>query len=624
MQPVKPTLPEECDIVMEGGVTSGVVYPSFVHGLAQRFRLRSIGGASVGAVAAACAAAAQFRRNQGGPGQEDGFGQLKALPDWLAESDNGEHSNLFSLFQPCAGLRAHFNVLQAVLNRRNLVTRLLAFAGALLMQFGAGAFAGVILLLAERYAAHTLPFVSFQPAGAVDAWLAGASLAAALLRVMLAGAAIEFLVTAWLGLRANRCGLCSGLTEQGSRAPGLTDWLHGQVQDMAGLPRDGKPLTFGDLRGSRYPIELAFVTTGLSEFSSHRLPHAGNDLLFRASELRALLPASVADYLVDAAGGRPVRAATMEKMREVDAHADDAALRDLYFLPPQDQWPVLLAARMSLSFPLLLQAVPLYRLRGMQTPGQAGYAAVKRVWFSDGGLTSNFPIHLFDELLPARPTFGIALQSTLPSGAKDEDRVYLPKNNSQGWSPDYAELDDKDGNLSLLSFVAAILQTMRIWKHEALRRTPGFRDRVVVVRHQAQEGGLNLDMPRNVIDAMSASGARAAQVLIERFLHPDPAENGWINHRWVRLRTAASLLQPKLAALPPVWNDPATQPTYQALWQDSVPYVGHAYRLTQPQQVDGEAWWNAVMALPAVSKAGDLTAGAPKPAPVLAISPSQT
>lgn len=51
-------LPTECDIVMEGGVTSGVVYPSFVARLATRFTLRSIGGASVGSVAATAAAAA--------------------------------------------------------------------------------------------------------------------------------------------------------------------------------------------------------------------------------------------------------------------------------------------------------------------------------------------------------------------------------------------------------------------------------------------------------------------------------------------------------------------------------------------------------------------------------------
>ncbi len=38
-----------CDVVMKGGITSGVVYPTAIAGLAQRYRLRNIGGASAGA-----------------------------------------------------------------------------------------------------------------------------------------------------------------------------------------------------------------------------------------------------------------------------------------------------------------------------------------------------------------------------------------------------------------------------------------------------------------------------------------------------------------------------------------------------------------------------------------------
>jgi hypothetical protein len=42
--PAKPDL--ECDIVMKGGITSGVIYPLAVCELAQTYRLRSVGGAS--------------------------------------------------------------------------------------------------------------------------------------------------------------------------------------------------------------------------------------------------------------------------------------------------------------------------------------------------------------------------------------------------------------------------------------------------------------------------------------------------------------------------------------------------------------------------------------------------
>jgi hypothetical protein len=40
--PANPDL--ECDIVMKGGITSGVIYPLAVCELAQTYRLRSVGG----------------------------------------------------------------------------------------------------------------------------------------------------------------------------------------------------------------------------------------------------------------------------------------------------------------------------------------------------------------------------------------------------------------------------------------------------------------------------------------------------------------------------------------------------------------------------------------------------
>ena len=84
--------PTECDLIMEGGVTSSVVFPTFIAKLASRFDLRNIGGTSVGAVAAVTAAAAQFRRNavraaNGTPAEaEAGYSRLETLPKWLQEN----------------------------------------------------------------------------------------------------------------------------------------------------------------------------------------------------------------------------------------------------------------------------------------------------------------------------------------------------------------------------------------------------------------------------------------------------------------------------------------------------------------------------------------------------------
>ena len=86
----------ECDIVMKGGITSGVIYPLAVCELAGVYRLRNIGGTSAGAIAATAAAAAEYGRHS----ELGGFPKLTALPSWLGESAGpGRRSNLSELFQ---------------------------------------------------------------------------------------------------------------------------------------------------------------------------------------------------------------------------------------------------------------------------------------------------------------------------------------------------------------------------------------------------------------------------------------------------------------------------------------------------------------------------------------------
>ncbi len=41
-----------CDVVMKGGITSGIVYPPAVCELAQDYRFECVGGTSAGAIAA--------------------------------------------------------------------------------------------------------------------------------------------------------------------------------------------------------------------------------------------------------------------------------------------------------------------------------------------------------------------------------------------------------------------------------------------------------------------------------------------------------------------------------------------------------------------------------------------
>ena len=71
-----------CDLVMKGGVTSGIVYPKAIHRLAQHYRFKNIGGSSAGAIAAAVTAAAEYQRRRSG--RSDGFELLRQLPETLA------------------------------------------------------------------------------------------------------------------------------------------------------------------------------------------------------------------------------------------------------------------------------------------------------------------------------------------------------------------------------------------------------------------------------------------------------------------------------------------------------------------------------------------------------------
>ena len=88
----------ECDLVMKGGITSGVVYPEVLLRLAPEYRFRSVGGTSAGAIASALAAAAEFNRAGGG------FERLREIPNELADV-------LFTLFQPVPKHRKTYKAL---------------------------------------------------------------------------------------------------------------------------------------------------------------------------------------------------------------------------------------------------------------------------------------------------------------------------------------------------------------------------------------------------------------------------------------------------------------------------------------------------------------------------------
>ena len=71
----------ECDVVMKGGTTSGIIYPKLIVELSREYRFRQIGGTSAGAIAATMTAAAQAGQLKE-PGRA--FDGLSSIPEELA------------------------------------------------------------------------------------------------------------------------------------------------------------------------------------------------------------------------------------------------------------------------------------------------------------------------------------------------------------------------------------------------------------------------------------------------------------------------------------------------------------------------------------------------------------
>ena len=642
-----------CDLVMKGGITSGVVYPKLIARLSQKYRFKNIGGTSAGAIAAAACAAAEHRRANGGG--RSGFDELSRLPEQLSEkTGQPARSRLFHLFQPAPAVAPHFAVLVSMLNAphplaaigRALLAMVWQFRGMVLLGAAlalllfapvvsmaapgashALAFAAALVLLAfwwlwAAFGLHRLDQLTSSPRFAPLLWWVvglaatalvlrlalqaggGAHLAVATLAcgvaapltigLALALSGLRFGVTLVKGMHANGYGMCSGRTvPNGADTPaGLTDWLSRYFNQVAGLPGD-RPLTFGDLwgaalQGERFVeetgaarrINLEVMTTAVSQQMCFSVPFRGDaNLYYDREEWARLFPEWVMRWIerVSALDAQDAQAADARVQRVVHA-PEGQEPRVLARLPNSVNLPVVVAVRMSLSFPALLSAVPLYAVdytrHFNQRPSQSsaqGDAATRepftlratRVWFSDGGIASNMPLHFFDAALPGHPTFAVNLKAEHPDypidasrkAAEQAGRVYLPEGNRGGLQRYWPEPKDGSAIGGLVSFFSSIVHTMQNWRDELLFPYPGYRDRIVQVSQLNDEGGLNLDMPKGHIDNLSDAGDFAAQRLIERFFPPEPQSDGWKNHREVRLRTFLGVLEEMALALKPKLAD---------------------------------------------------------------------
>lgn len=471
-----------CDLVLKGGITSGVLYPPAIDEIARRFTLCGIGGTSAGAIAAALAAAAELRRRNG---SNAGYEELHTIPQTI-----GAEGKLLELFRPDSRTSPLFS----------------SFLRALRLKNNTGLFDKARLYLDVA-------------------------------RLLISDAALA-------PMAANGHGLCSGMANGASlparSLPPLTTWLSERIDSIAGLPR-GRALTFGDLWDAPRPeplaatmtgarsIQLQLVATCLSFGRPYALPHLDNRFAFAPDEMLKLLPGYVVDQMIHA-GNQIERPAAMPP--------------HLVPLPNGAQMPVILAVRMSLSFPFLFSLIPLH-----YPDYRAGPGAYERIMFADGGITSNLPIHFFDSPFPRWPTLAINLQYAKEPGEYGRSKVgargvWMNQSNSDGTLELIRRfLDAKTPLGQLLGLGGSVFHAAQTWTDNSFLTLPGYRDRVAEVWLDPNEGGMNLDMPPSVIRTLVEKGGEAGRRLVARFADAPPSDPlSWDGHRWTRFRSTMAAL----------------------------------------------------------------------------------
>lgn len=616
---------KKCDIVMKGGITSGIVYPGVVCKLAEQYEFQSIGGTSAGGIAAALTAAAELARRQG----RNVVPELAEVPGFLGGDapKPASGSNLFNLFQPQPGMGGLFHfatafLLPGKLRKFGVMFRVLWF------EFLLGIAPGIVLAyfawnqVGWRWAVVLLGIV-VAAGGWLLAWAAGL-----LLRLR--------------RLSSHHYGFCFGYTKRTSdKQPiSLVEWLNAKLDSFAALP-PGEPLTFGHLRkcvNADNPdgLTLKMITTCLTFGRPFTLPFETHQFYFSPSELSNYLPAEVITWMEDRPP-QPTHAEDHPK-RKID-------LNGLKPLPAADDLPVILAVRMSLSFPFLFCAVPLYavdftrrdRAPGVPVPtkrvpgdalGPDEPFTAERVWFADGGITSNFPFHLFDSPVPQWPTFGLDLDDLRPDMTDKSPRTWMPTSNGGGIAPLWTRLDTTPSLANTGAVVFSMIDAARNWMDNLQATVPGYRDRIVHVYLDQREGGLNLNMPADIVKALSGYGEQAADHLIQHFIRGTddgkPTPMTWDNHRWIRYRSTTALLEQFLGDYASSLENPepgdSNLTTLIARGEKDPPPTG--YRFTPEQRQDALEVTEQLRKLGDEMKEKDLQEGAPKPSPALRVRPT--
>lgn len=613
-----------CDVVLDGGVINGVVYPGFLVELARKFHFHALAGTSVGAIAAALAAACEYNRRFG---RDTGFNEgLAKMPGELAEwvDEKKSLTRIRSLFQPAPAVRPLFDFFvdwlgvqmektpnnladkqktqsegssfpSAALGATNTFALLMDGYRSACKNLGPKLWQMVVWMLLMAFIVYVVRIEN--PVTAVLVWWIGFLACAFVIHPV-----VKFLTQLRVLYRLEGFGACTGMRASDSKLQGLTEWMHEGLQKSAGLPLHS-PLTFADLwsapgapdasarsKESR-SIDFRAISTCLSHGRIYEFPQASDEqpmLFFRLSEFSRFFPKDIIDHLrrvsepLDVSGldwlhnqleirqkalqsdPNPKsdqretfdekKAKTLDTLtREFNKTQKDAygtVDRDLRYLP-REKMPILVAVRLSMSCPILFSCVPLISFNRDTHPEDT---RLVRLWFSDGGIGSNFPIHLFDKAIPRWPTFGLRIfdkppriltngwqmQSYLPyqhwEGA--EDNLLYPRDDSVFTSP--SGIQARLGTFVKLVF--SIYTSAKDGHDQSFGRMPDVRNRVVRLYLNSRAGNmLNLKLaPELICDLALGTGARSGRNAAQAYLQEIPGEkykwaSGWTDHRWVRM-----------------------------------------------------------------------------------------
>ena len=444
-----------------------------------------------------------------------------------------------------------------------------------------------LVLIGAALAAAGVLVLVVQPAPYWAGWLVGLSGTLSVLAVLLVSAVlligrfrdVSYGLVAGSSPRRprNLLDLMAGVPRPTVESS-VTPWLAGSLNRLAALP-EGEVMRFGhlwagldyaELRRGPDParrarlhdlavdpdlrlVNLELMTTDITRQRPYRFPLPEIDLddperlWLDLAALRDDAGSGVVDEQILAALGEG-------ESRRVRDRA--GVVRTLHPLPDPWDLPVIFAVRISMALPGLFQAVRMYRI----VPVSAAYddfgrrltgdglpdvsdrtgdpieLVAEELWFSDGGITSNFPVHFFDSPLPRWPSVSLNLGQH-PDVAPHQD-VSLP----QDWDADATPVEPL--TTSGFSLVAGVFNTAMKWRDNMQSAMPGYRNRIAQVRTRPNEGGTNLFMARELIASMALRGALAGARLRTRFA--DASQ--WNRFRWLRLRIAVGNIE-RLRAL---------------------------------------------------------------------------